>query len=181
MDYSQIKPGHTLSEITQYVVKDVFPDKLVVRSMKANADIELSKAYVEDFLMSANHYDKVEKLPKTKIREIFAEIPAGVVFTVKFNKIPKLPTKTSLTKKLDTAKRGKQSIYNAAKEIIDDLYQAAEGKERTLIGYKVNNEINTNGIYQVVDMQVTTGFNQRSILGNNIVELLYNNTLYQIK
>lgn len=130
------------------------------------------------------------------IRSIWAGIYSSKVFTVNFNKQSKeLSAKALATAKdvqlkealdaIEKARTGKKGVAKTAEQVIRELQDnpilpVTAGEERTLRGYKVQFS-SVNGSYDVVDMDITTGMNQRQVNVNTINWLVVDGIKYTVK
>lgn len=139
---------------------------------------------------------RVGDVKQPGIRTIWANIHSNQVFTVSFFKQIKEKTKKALTEEkqkqlteavalIEAAKAGKRSIAKAAEDAIKKIQEnpvlpTENPEERVLRGYKIQFSSIT-GMYDVVDMDITTGMNVRKVNVTEINWLVYNNIKYIVK
>lgn len=130
------------------------------------------------------------------IRSIWSEIYSSKVFTVNFNKQSKELSAKALsdakTKQLtealtqiEAARSGKKGVAKTAEQVIKEIQEnpilpIEPGENRTLRGYKIQFS-SINGSYNVVDMDITTGMNQRQVNVNTINWLVVDSVKYTVK
>lgn len=130
------------------------------------------------------------------IRSIWAEIYSKKVFTVFFNKQTKDLSKKAFDQlknkqlqealdKIEKAYTGKKGVAKTAelviKEIIDNpILPIVPGELRKLRGYKTQFS-SINGIYDVIDLDITVGDPTRKVNVNEITELISDGVRYIVK
>lgn len=198
MDYrisqEDIQAGVIFSETPHYKVLRVEGNDVIVSHYEnGGTETTISKDYVLANMLSANHYGFEEKVTKTEIRAIFANIVPGSVFSVCFDKADKARTKKNvkaekdqklndLLEAVEKARRSKRSmrkvIEEGYKDIIDNpILDYTPGEERVLVGWKT--AMNSNdGKYAVMDAYANAG---RAVNVNTIKWLIYNGVRYEIK
>lgn len=161
------------SETTVYTFVRQEDDKYVLKT--GNNEIYVTKEYVDLFMIDTDSVTKTEKVTLTKLREIFEAIPEKAVFTVVFRK--KGISSKEAIKAINQAKNSKKSISEAAIAAI----HAMEGEERILKGHKINTVSGADGLYDVIDLDVTVGHNQRKVNPQTITSLIYKGIEYILK
>lgn len=130
------------------------------------------------------------------IRTIWANIYSSKVFTVFFTKQSKALSDKAFTElktkqlndalaKIDKAYTGKRGVAKTAEEVIKEVIDnpilpVVPGELRELRGYKVQFS-SINGIYDVVDLDITQGDPTRKVNVNEISELIVDGVRYVVK
>lgn len=139
---------------------------------------------------------RVGDLRQKGIRSIWADIHSEQVFTVNFNKqnteLSDKAVAEAKQKKVDEviaaitkAQKNKEGVAKVAeaaiREIMDNpILPIVKGDERKLRGFKTQFE-SINGSYNVIDMDITKGSQQRQVNVNAINWLLFNGVKYVVK
>lgn len=206
IDLNKIKEGDIFSEESHYTVKEIWSDKIIFQHLEGNAEVVLTKDYVEKFLNTSDQYDKTVEVTREDkkdgtpgIRTIFEGIKSSEVFTVKFKKQDKPKTKKQFFEEranqraeaialIDKAKRQKKSMseaYKIALEFVQNnpITETISGEDRVLRGFKLQ-FVSRDGKYRCLDMDIErtekeTG--ERLVNINTIEELVYNGVKYIVK
>ncbi len=152
-----IEPGSILSETSFYVVKEVQKDKIVVID-DFDHTINLSKRYVEEITISADHFETEEKKSMTELADIFIN-SRRIAMTVCF-----VTKDTEKTKKdFEAEKLAKiTEIQNAslknAEALLNNLIEnpitkVIPGKERVMKGRHYGN-MDDLGRVHFIDMEI---------------------------
>ena len=151
---------------------------------------------VEEQLKKNPKFSAVEgDLKQEGIKTIWANV-GGKPFTVCFTKKGKqLSTKAFNAKiqevvnnaidQIEQAKTARKGVAKTAAQIVEELVRnpitdMEVGEERVLRGYKLQHE-STDGFYQVVDMDITSGENKRLVNLNTIKWLVVDGTKYIVE
>lgn len=127
--FTELKKGSKLSETQYYNVEEVKGNQVQLKNGDGD-DIVVDKAYVESCLVSADQFDKEEKLNRTDLAALFLK-SANIALTVSFNKKVK---KEDVIKEIMDAYEGStpKTLETAVKKAIT---KALNGEERVLVGY----------------------------------------------
>jgi len=172
--FNQLKPKQVLSEAQFYVVEKVVGNEAQLKPA-VGPSIVVPKEYIEEFLLSANQFDKEEKVTRTDASTIFVT-NSNVAITVNFNKQVKEKEVTEEIMKAyesSTVKTMEVSVKKAVKK-------ALEGEERTMVG-KHSGSVDEFGRIHFIDMEVVTGNNQRLVDPRTINWLIVKGVKYIVK
>jgi hypothetical protein len=64
LDFKEVQPGHIFSETSIYTVENVSPDGAVLKHHASGQKVQLSKEYITNLLVSADHTYEVVKIGK---------------------------------------------------------------------------------------------------------------------
>lgn len=64
LDFNEVQPGHIFSEISIYTVDQVTPDKAIFVHHGSGQKVELSKDYITNLLVSADHSYEIREVGK---------------------------------------------------------------------------------------------------------------------
>lgn len=155
--FKNLKTGSKLSETQYYEVEKIVGDEVQLKADGSAEPIVVNKKYVEALLVSADQYDKEEKITKTDATNLLMS-NSNIVLTVNFNKQVKPEDvekeimdayKSSTPTQLETA------VKKAVKSAIN-------GVERTMIG-RHSGSVNEFGRLNFTDMEATGGNRTRQV------------------
>jgi CRISPR/Cas system CSM-associated protein Csm2 small subunit len=133
MKTKNLKVGEILSETQFYKVEEVKGDKITLKNDYGTI-INIDKDYAEKCLKSAEQFDKVEKVSRTELVNIFMNSTNRAI-TVCFNKQLKATDAQKSMYELYANKEGKLLSEEAFKAKVDELLKSVTtGKERVMIG-----------------------------------------------
>lgn len=201
-DFSQLKVGDVLSEVSHYKVTAVGREVTCTR-LESGETVRLGNEYVKSYIESGDEIVREVEVTKEDkkdgtpgIRTIFEGIHAPQVFTVCFKKQDKPKTKKrfdeevenridSFIKAVEKAKAQKKSISSVARGYFTDLalnpiLTYEEGEDRVLRGYKVQFE-SRDGRYYCIDMDIDGENKVRPVNINTIKWLIYDGVKYIVK
>jgi hypothetical protein len=64
LDFKEVQPGHIFSETSIYTVEKVTPDGAVLKHHASGEKVQLSKEYIQNLLVSADHTYEIVKIGK---------------------------------------------------------------------------------------------------------------------
>lgn len=198
IEFIHLESGNVVSLAPKYVEEllqtaDQFDGQVV------EVGIEDKKWTAKQIEAEVNFGDPLPRVGDVKqkgILSIWNDIHSAQVFTVNFNKANKEMSNKALTeakvaqaeaalKKINDAAKDKRGVATTAALVIAELQNnpilpIEKGEERTLRGYKTQFE-SINGVYDVVDMDITTGVNKRQVNVRAINWLVFNGVRYNVK
>lgn len=198
--FAHLESGNTINLDEKYVTE------LLQTADQYHSDVEVG---IEDKKWTAKQIQEAEKngnwtkgdvrvgdVRQKGILSIWNDIHSQQVFTVNFNKAnTELSNKaleaareTQLNEALNaiaSAAKAKKGVAMAATEAIKKIQQnpvipIIKGDERKLRGYKTQFD-SINGVYTVIDMDITTGMPQRQVNVREINWLVFNGVKYIVK
>lgn len=133
MKTKNLKVGEVLSETQFYKVEEVKGDKITLKNDYGTI-ITVDKDYAEKCLKSAEQFEKVEKVSRTELVNIFMNSTNRAI-TVCFNKQLKSTDAQKAMYELYANKDGKLVSEEVFKTKVDELLKSViTGKERIMIG-----------------------------------------------
>ncbi len=182
MNFNKLIIGEILSETNYFIVEKIVGKEVQLKV--GDKSVVLNEGYVNNYLNSAEQFEKEEKKTKTELAELFINSPR-IAMTVAFYK-----QDTSKTKKaFDAEKLAKiEEIRNArvsnVEKLLNDLIEnpitkTIPGELRIMKGrhYGVIDDL---GRVQFTDMEVTTGSQERQVDTRSITYLIINNVKYNL-
>lgn len=199
--FNHLESENTINLDEKYVgellqTADQFHDELEVGIEDKKWTAKQITEYLKTSVGASGTPPREGDIKQKGILSIWADIHSQQVFTVNFNK-----ANTELSNKaLETAREAqlnealnaiakaakeKKGVAMVATEAIKKIQQnpvvpIVKGDERTLRGYKTQFE-SINGVYTVVDMDITTGMPQRQVNVRAINWLVYSGVKYIVK
>lgn len=182
--FSNLKEGAILGESQYYTVEKIKGDKVQLLP-DGGTSIVVDKAYVENYLHSADQFTKEEKLTKTQLAELFINSPR-LAMTVAFFKQDKPKSKKQYKEDLatqaekiknDFMKKGISAIEEA---LMEPVLTYIPGELRIMRGRHYG-EVDELGRIQFTDMDITTGHNARQVDPRTIQWVIVNDVKYTFK
>lgn len=149
--------GTILSETSFYVVKRLEPGKVIVNDDFGN-EITIGQPYVEQLLVSADHYASEEKKTMTELAEIFkasARIAMTVAYITKDTPKTKKDYEAEKSSKIDQIQRASLSTAAGLLESLIDnpISKVIPGKLRIMKGRHYGN-MDDLGRVHFIDMEI---------------------------
>lgn len=177
----KFKKGDILSR-TSYMIIESTAVNSKVRNDK-NLTWEIANNILENESVSANFYEKEEKISRSAICDIL-ENTNGTVFTVNFNKQADIKNVKNTLENLYPNKGKIASKDEFDKEVKAILKSINTGEERTLVGYLLSTK-QEFGRYLVKDLEIVfndnTAHAERQVDSKTINWLIYNKIKYIVK
>ena len=191
--FKHLESGELINLSTTYI------EQLLQSADQVNEIVEVGK---EDKYWTAKQIEEAKKKGELAsdttvregdvrvqgIRSIWANIHSSIVFEVSFNKQSKEMTAKALNEAknkqlqealtlISSAATAKKGVAKAAEEAIKNIQEnpvvsTLPGEERVLRGYKVS-FVSTNGVYDVVDMDIENTGKNENLRKVNINEINY--------
>ncbi len=151
MKFKDLKLKEVLSETQFYTVDEVKEDKVSLKNDDGTS-IVVNKDYVEKCLKSAEQFDKVERVTRTELANIFLASTNRAI-TVCFNKQVKAEDAKKTMYELYANKDGKLVSEQTFKDKVDELLKSVlTGKERIMKGRHYG-KIGELGRVNFIDME----------------------------
>jgi hypothetical protein len=147
MEFKKLKVGEKLSETQFYSVKAIEKDGAILTT-DGGEDIKVGIEYANCCLVSANQFEKTEKVTKTELANIFIA-NSNVAITVDFNKQVK---ETDVVKEIITAYESStpKEVEAAVKKAVK---KGMSGEERTMVG-RHHGAVDEFGRIHFTDMEI---------------------------
>lgn len=181
MNFNRLKINECLSETNFFVVEKIVGKEVQLKTSSGKS-IVVNEGYVNNFLQSADQFDKEEKRTKTELAEILINSPR-IAITVAFFK-----QSTEKTKKVfETEKQNKIDEISNAKvadipRLLSDLIEnpitkTIPGELRIMKGRHYS-QIDDLGRVKFTDMEVVSGSQERQVDTRSLQYIIVNNTKY---
>lgn len=185
MQFKNLKLKEVLSETQFYIVNEVKGDQVHLKN-DLGTDIIVSKEYAEKCLKSAEQFDRVEKVSRTELVNIFISSTNRAI-TVNFNKQIKPEDAKKSLYELYSNKGGKLISESDFKSKVDSIMTSVLiGKERTMIGRHYA-KLTEFGRYDFIDMELekdttkTYETRTRQVDPRQLNFLVVDNIKYEVK
>lgn len=199
--FNHLESGNTITLDAKYVSEllqtaDQYHEEVKVGKEDKLWTAKQIEEAVKSKLLSKDHSVRIGDIRIPGIRRIWSDIAGPQVFTVMFNKQDTMMSQKAYNEAksnqlveaitaIEAAKKAKKSISTAATEAIkaiqeNPLSQIIKGEPRKLRGYKVQYE-SINGMYDVIDMDITSGMNVRKVNVNEITSLVISGVKYIVE
>ena len=190
MDTSKLVKGSILSETSFYTVNEVSGEMVTVTTDNGQK-VNIGKEYLRDICSSADQFDKVEKLTKTALADIFINSPR-VALTVAFFKQDKPKTKTAIKKeKVAMVEKFQNAKVSELAGLVDEfvanpITDVIPGELRVMKGRHYG-KVDDLGRVSFVDMEQDRGSNPeydarlRQVDPRTIQYVIVGSTKYELK
>lgn len=181
--FKDLKIGDILGESQYYVVQKVAGDRVQLKA--GEGSVVVDKAYVENYLNSADQFSKEENMTKTALAELFIGNPR-IVMTVAFFKQDK--TKTIKAYKAEVQEQAEKvqkdfmakGISAVIEALSNPVSKIIPGELRVMRGRHYG-EVDDLGRITFTDMEVTDGTQLRAVDPRTIQYIIVNDIKYSLK